>query len=189
MKLAFSQQPTNALTQAIIAPAVQVAVEDANGNTVTSATSPITLSLIGGTGLGGTLTVTPQNGIATFSNLTLSTAGTGYTLSATSPNLTSATSTSFAISAPANGSNGTTVLPSTPLSISATPGGTFEITYNWQAVPVTGPYSVFVDFIDSTGTIQFEDNAPPPASLSVWTGTVAYTHTVTVPSTVASGDL
>ncbi len=187
VKLAFSQQPTNALTQAIIAPAIQVAVEDANGNTVTSATSPITLSLIGGTGLGGTLTVTPQNGIATFSNLTVSTAGTGYTLSATSPNLTSATSASFAISAPANGSNGTTVLPNTPLSISATPGGTFEITYNWQAVPVTGSYSVFVDFIDSTGTIQFEDNAPPPTSPSVWTGTVAYTHTVTVPSTVAVG--
>ena len=117
----------------------------------------------------------------------VSTAGTGYTLSATSPNLTSATSTSFTISAPANGSNGTTVLQSTPLSISATPGGTFEITYNWQAVPVTGQYSVFVDFIDSTGTIQFEDNAPPPTSLSVWTGTVAYTHAVTVPSTVPVG--
>ncbi len=187
VKLAFSQQPTNALAQATIAPAVQVTVEDASGNTVTSANNPITLSLNGGTTLGGTLTVTPQNGIATFSNLTVSTAGTGYTLSATSPNLTSATSTSFAISTPANASNGTTVLPSTPLSISATPGGTFEITYNWQAVPVTGPYSVFVDFIDSAGTIQFEDNVPPPTSPSVWTGTVEYTHTVTVPATAAMG--
>ena len=187
VKLAFSLQPTNALTQAIIAPAVQVAVEDASGNTVASATNPITLSLNGGAALGGTLTVTPQNGIATFSNLTVGTAGTGYTLSATSPNLTSANSTSFTISAPANASNGTTVLPSTPLSISATPGGTFEITYNWQAVPVTGPYSVFVDFIDSAGTIQFQDNVPPPTSPSVWTGTVSYTHTVTVPSAVAMG--
>ena len=187
VKLAFSQQPTNALTQAIIAPAVQVTVEDANGNTVTSATNPITLFLNGGTGLGGTLTVTPQNGIATFSNLTLSTAGSGYTLSATSPNLTSATSASFTISAPSTASNGTTVLPSTPLSISATPGGTFEITYNWQAVPVTGPYSVFVDFIDSTGAVQFEDNVPPPTSPAVWTGMVSYTHTVTIPSTVAMG--
>ena len=187
VKLAFSLQPTNALTQAIIAPAVQVAVEDTSGNTVASATNPITLSLNGGAALGGTLTVTPQNGIATFSNLTVGTAGTGYTLSATSPNLTSTNSTSFTISAPANASNGTTVLPSTPLSISATPGGTFAITYNWQAVPVTGPYSVFVDFIDSAGTIQFQDNVPPPTSPSVWTGTVSYTHTVTVPSAVAMG--
>jgi Chitobiase/beta-hexosaminidase C-terminal domain/Right handed beta helix region len=185
-KLAFSQQPTNALTQAAITPAVQVVVENASGNTVASATNPITLALIGGSGLGGTLTATPQNGVATFSNLTVSNAGT-YTLSATSPNLTSATSTNFTISAPSTATNGTTVLQSTPLSISATPGGTFEITYNWQAVPVSGPYSVFVDFLDSTGTVRFQDNVQPPTSPSVWTGTVSYTHTVTVPSTASMG--
>ncbi len=97
-KLAFLQQPSNALTQATISPAVQVAVEDSNGNTVTTAINPVTLALTGGTGLGGTLTVTPQSGVATFSNLTVSTAGT-YTVSATSPALTSATSTSFTIAA------------------------------------------------------------------------------------------
>jgi Chitobiase/beta-hexosaminidase C-terminal domain/Pectate lyase superfamily protein len=96
-KLAFVQQPTSALTGATISPAVTVAVEDSNGNPVTSATNPVTLALVGGTGLGGTLTATPQNGAATFSNLTASTAGT-YTLSASSPSLTSATSTSFTIS-------------------------------------------------------------------------------------------
>jgi hypothetical protein len=96
-KLAFLQQPSNALTQATISPAVQVAVEDSNGNTVTTATNPVTLALTNGTGLGGTLTVTPQSGVATFSNLTVSNAGT-YTVSATSPALTSATSTSFTIS-------------------------------------------------------------------------------------------
>jgi hypothetical protein len=96
-KLAFVQQPTSALTGATISPAVTVAVEDSNGNPVTSATNPVTLALVGGTGLGGTLTATPQKGVATFSNLTVSTAGT-YTLSASSPSLTSATSTSFTIS-------------------------------------------------------------------------------------------
>ena len=99
VKLAFLQQPSNALTQATISPAVRVVVEDTNGNTVAAATNRITLALIGGSGLGGTLTVIPQNGIATFSNLTVSTAG-SYTLSATSPTLTSAASTSFTISAP-----------------------------------------------------------------------------------------
>jgi Pectate lyase superfamily protein len=44
------------------------------------------------------LTATPQNGVATFSNLTVSTAGT-YTLSASSPSLTSATSAGFTITA------------------------------------------------------------------------------------------
>ncbi len=101
--LAFLQQPSNALTGATISPAVQVAVEDNNGNIVAGATNPVTLTLVGGTGLGGTLTVTPQNGIATFSNLTASNAGAGYTLSATSPSLSSATSTSFTITAPGGG--------------------------------------------------------------------------------------
>lgn len=95
-KLAFLQQPSNAFTQASISPAVRVVIEDTNGNTVTSATNPVTLALVGGSGLGGTLTVAPQNGIATFSNLTVSIAGT-YMVLATSPSLTSATSTSFTI--------------------------------------------------------------------------------------------
>jgi hypothetical protein len=99
VKLAFVVQPSNALTGASISPAVQVAVQDASGNTVTAATTPVTVALTSGTGLGGTLTVTPQNGVATFSNLSVSAAGT-YTLSATSSGLTSATSTSFTITTP-----------------------------------------------------------------------------------------
>ena len=108
VKLAFLQQPSNALTQAIVSPAVQVVVEDANGIAVTTASNPVTVALTGASGLGGTLTVTPQNGIATFSNLTVGASGT-YTLSATSPTLTSATSTSFTISTPGSGTTPTPV--------------------------------------------------------------------------------
>jgi Chitobiase/beta-hexosaminidase C-terminal domain len=99
-KLAFVQQPSNTLTGVAISPAVQVMVQDANGNAVTNATNPVTLALTSGTGLAGTLTVTPQNGIAAFSNLTLSTVG-SYTLAATSSGLTSATSSSFTVDMPA----------------------------------------------------------------------------------------
>ncbi len=56
---------------------------------------------MGGSGLAGTLTVIPLNGIATFSNPSVSSAGSGYTLTATSPGLASATSAAFSISAPA----------------------------------------------------------------------------------------
>jgi hypothetical protein len=56
------------------------------GNTVTPATNPVTVALTSRSGLAGTLTVTPQNGIATFSNLSLSNAG-SHTLAATSANL------------------------------------------------------------------------------------------------------
>jgi Chitobiase/beta-hexosaminidase C-terminal domain len=97
--LLFLQQPSNALAGATISPAIEVEAVDGTGKVVSTVASPITIALNGGTGLGGTLTVSPLNGIATFSNLSVSAAGTGYTLSATSPNLTSATSNTFSISA------------------------------------------------------------------------------------------
>ena len=46
-QLAFLVQPSNTGTGAAITPAVQVAIEDANGNTVTSATSAVTLCSLG----------------------------------------------------------------------------------------------------------------------------------------------
>jgi Glycosyl hydrolases family 16 len=100
-RLVFVQQPSDALTQSVISPAITVAVEDAAGNVVQSATNPIVLSLSGGTtALGGAAMATPLKGIATFSNLTIATAGTEIKLSATSPGLTSATSAPVAIGTP-----------------------------------------------------------------------------------------
>jgi trimeric autotransporter adhesin len=96
IKLAFTVQPSNAFTGAAISPAVQVAIQDTNGKTVTADSSPVTLALAGSTNLGGTLTVPAENGVATFSNLTVSTGG-SYVLSATSPNLTPATSANFTV--------------------------------------------------------------------------------------------
>jgi hypothetical protein len=69
--------------------ATTVAVRDQYGNATTS-TAPIT---IGGTGpLTGTLTKNAVAGSATFTNLTTTVAGLGYTFVATSPGLTSANS-------------------------------------------------------------------------------------------------
>ena len=72
-----------------------VTAEDSSGNTATTYTGPVTLALSGGTGgavLGGTVTVPAVNGVATFAGLTIDTVGTGYTLTASSPTLTSSTS-------------------------------------------------------------------------------------------------
>jgi hypothetical protein len=183
-KLAFSHQPSNALTGAPISPAITVTVEDANGNVVTTASNQVTLALTSGAGLGGILTATPSNGVATFSNVTESAAGT-YMLSATSAGLAAATSAGFSITAPIN--NGTTILQSMPISITAAPGGALEITYNWLAVPVTVQSTVFVDFIDSTGTVVYQDNVQPPVATSQWTGPLSYTHTLAVPTAAAAG--
>jgi hypothetical protein len=183
-KLAFTQQPSNALTEAAISPAITVTVEDANGKPVPNASNPVALTLISGTGLGGMLAATPSNGVATFSNVTVSTAGT-YMLLASSAGLASATSAGFSVTAPIT--NGTTVMHTMPISITASAGGTFEITYNWQAVPVTIQASVFVGFVDSLGTVLYQDDAQPPVAISQWSGPVSYTHTIIVPANAAAG--
>jgi uncharacterized repeat protein (TIGR01451 family) len=98
-RLVFIQQPTSTVAGQAIAPAVSVQVQDAAGNPVHS-TAAVTLSILtnpGGATLGGTNPVSAVNstGVATFNDLSLDKAGTGYTLSATSSGLTAATSTAF----------------------------------------------------------------------------------------------
>jgi hypothetical protein len=99
-KLAFLQQPVNTGAGASITPAVKVAIQDANGNTVTSATQSVTLAIganpAGGT-LSGTATVSAVSGVATFSNLSIDKAGEGYTLTAAASGLAGATSSAFEI--------------------------------------------------------------------------------------------
>src|SRR2546430_1339472 len=114
-KLAFIVQPSNAGAGAVNTPAVQVAVEDAQGNTVTTATTSITLAIgtnpASGT-LAGTKTVAAASGVATFSTLSLNMVGTGYTLTAAATGLTGATSTAFNISVGAAAKLFFTVQPS-----------------------------------------------------------------------------
>ena len=101
-KLGFVVQPTNAGAGATIAPAVQVAVQDAGGATVAAATNSITLAIGNNPGAGtlsGTLTVAAVSGVATFNGLSIDMVGAGYTLSASAAGLTSATSSAFDISA------------------------------------------------------------------------------------------
>ena len=152
--LAFLQQPSNALTKATIAPAVTVVVEDGSGNPVTDSTNPVTLALTGVSGLAGTLTATPQNGIATFSNLSVGTAG-AYTLTATSPSLTSATSASFVITAlggsappppvklaflqqPTNALTGATIAPAVTVVVEDSNGNTVSTAVNPVTLTLVG---------------------------------------------------
>jgi hypothetical protein len=89
--LAFTVQPSNVVASAPITPAVQVSIQDAFGNLVTTATDNVTLAIgtnpSGGT-LSGTTTIAATSGVATFSNLNVNLTGTGYTLAASSGSLT-----------------------------------------------------------------------------------------------------
>src|SRR5216683_3309672 len=100
--LVFSGQPATTPTGAPIIPAVQVTAQDAHGNRATSFTGSVTVAIgsnPSGGALAGTTTVAAAAGVATFSNLDVDKAGTGYTLTAGANGVTGATSASFNITA------------------------------------------------------------------------------------------
>ena len=73
-QLAFSVQPTNVAAAASITPPVQVSIEDADGNVVTSAVNAVTLAIGTNPGSGtlsGTLTQNAVAGVATFPGLSM----------------------------------------------------------------------------------------------------------------------
>jgi uncharacterized repeat protein (TIGR01451 family) len=118
-QVAFSVQPSSAQAGVALAPAIKVQVQDASGNRVTSATDTITLAI--GTNptsgaLGGTLTVAAIGGEATFSNLTISRVGDGYTLTSSASGLSGATSNAFNITPGAATQLAFTIQPGTALA-------------------------------------------------------------------------
>lgn len=98
-QLAFVVQPGGNCASCPIVPSVQVAIQDAFGNTVTTATNVVTLALAtnpyGGM-LSGTAATAAVNGVAVFADLRVASIGT-YQIVATSGTLTSATSAWFDI--------------------------------------------------------------------------------------------
>jgi Bacterial Ig-like domain (group 1)/Calcineurin-like phosphoesterase len=118
-KLAFAVQPSNATAGGAITPAVQVAVQDAGDNLVSTATNSITIALgnnPSGGSLSGALSAAASGGIAQFSNLSIDKAGTGYTLQATASGVTTAVSTAFDIGAGAVDHLAYIVQPSTAVA-------------------------------------------------------------------------
>lgn len=95
--LRFKQQPTVSAAGTLILPSVQVEIVD-NQGLLTDSNEVVSISLVANptsTTLHGKLNVLANNGIATFGDLRIDTAGTGYQLRATSGTLTSADSTTF----------------------------------------------------------------------------------------------
>jgi hypothetical protein len=110
-KLVFTTQPSNVGVNSPISPAVTVQVQDAVGNLVSS-NAQVVLTLGGnptGATLSGTTTRAAAGGTATFDNLRINKAGTGYTLTATSPSgLIGASSAAFNVTNPGPTANGDT---------------------------------------------------------------------------------
>src|SRR5690606_31857405 len=109
--LAFSAQPSNVLAGLPVTPALTVALLDRKGNVSPEAEHTVTLELDNNPGnatLIGSRSVPTEAGVATFTDVKLDKAGTGYTLRATSGGLQPATSTAF------------NVLPNDPVRVAFT---------------------------------------------------------------------
>ncbi len=166
-QLKFTTQPANAAAATSIAPAIVVTAKDAGNNLAGSFVGNVTLSIgtnPGGSTLGGTLTVAAVAGVATFNNITLNQAGTGYTLGAASGALTSAVSNTFnittgtasaiAVSAGQAQSGLVSTLLSTPLAVLVTDANANPVsgtTVNWLVVTGGGSVSVASSVTNASG--------------------------------------
>jgi len=95
--IVFQAQPANGVERGLLGP-VEVAIQDADGNAITSWSDPVTLALGSDPGdgtLNGTLTVPPVEGVATFDDLRVDGSGTGYTLVASTGEVAQAESEPF----------------------------------------------------------------------------------------------
>jgi hypothetical protein len=159
-KLAFIVQPTNADASAAINPAVQVVVQDVNGNQVTNSTAAITMALgnPGSATLGGTVTISATGGIASFSDLTVSAAGIGYTLIASGTQVSSTTSSPFVITVPGAAQR---------LRFDVQPSNTTAGQFFFPSIVVSAVNSANAIVTSATGTITLSvDSGPPGATLN-----------------------
>jgi hypothetical protein len=149
--LAFVQHPTTTQVSTTIAPPVTVEVRDQFGQRLTTSSASVTLALVSGTGLTGTLTQAATQGLATFSNLSITSVQTGLQLQATATGLTPATSNTFAITA------------------GAPPGGT---RVHWTIQDGTPATTLADTGDDGTWTGTFGAGAQAPTWTSGYTGTL-----------------
>src|SRR5439155_1490721 len=166
-RLAFSLEPTRSTAGAALTPALQVPALDAQGNPATGITGNVTIAIganPGGAALSGSASVAAVAGVATFGDLSLNRAGTGYTLTASATGPTGATSTPFDVAPAAANRLVFTVQPS-----SATAG--VAIT---PAVQVTAQDGLGNTVTGFTGTVTLAfGNNPGSATLGGTTSVAA----------------
>src|SRR5206468_5480990 len=172
-RLVFTTQPSNTTAGATLTPPVQVLAQDAAGNTVSSFTGTVTVAITAGTGtsgatLSGTPTAAAVGGVATFGDLSLNRAGTGYTLTAAATGVASGASAAFDVGAAAADRLVFTVQP-----VSTTAGAAIA-----PAVQVTAQDGLGNTVPSFTGSVTVALGNNPVAGTLTGTTTVAATNGV-----------
>ncbi|MCX5760340.1 MAG: hypothetical protein NTW72_02345, partial [Gemmatimonadetes bacterium] len=174
-KLAFTGQPTTVVAGAYFSPGLRVTVQDASGNTVSTSTATVALSVASGP-TGGTVQCTQNSksassGAVTFLACVTTVAGT-YTLSAASAGLTSATSGTVTVSAGTphklvtNAGNNQTAPAGT--AVATAPSVLITDSYNNPVAGFIVTYSVVQGGGSVTGATAYTD-ASGIAAVGAWT--------------------
>jgi hypothetical protein len=176
-KLIVTTQPSSGNTSgAAFGTQPRVTIQDASGNTVTTSSAAVTLAITSGTGaagavLSGTKTVNALNGIAAFSGLSIDKAGTGYTLTATSPDLTTTATAAFNVSALA-----ATKIAFTTNALSITSGSVSGVvtiqTQDLSGNPSNVIASTTINLTSTSGAGRFDTNSSGPFNGSITSLTI-----------------
>ncbi|MFI5454720.1 MAG: hypothetical protein ACHRXM_04655 [Isosphaerales bacterium] len=167
-----TQQPPSSVTAG--APFdLTIEAEDSSGNLDSSFIGTVTAALTnnpGGATLGGTLSATASGGVATFSDLTLTQAASGYTLVVTSSGVDNATTSAITVTAAA----------ASQLVIRTQPSATAKAGQAFGAQPV-------IDEEDPFGNLETGDNTTAvTVSPEIGAGPLQGTTSVAVSGGVAT---
>ncbi len=173
-QLGFATQPGGGANGAAWSAQPAVAVEDSSGNVVTGSTSSVTLAIASQPGSGATLScksnpVSASAGVASFAGCKITGKAGSYTLKATARNLTSATSSTFTVTAG----------PATRLVYTTQPGGGPSGSA-WSAQP-----AVAVE--DSSGNVVTGSTSPVTLAVASQPGSGATLGCTANPATASAG--
>jgi sugar lactone lactonase YvrE len=175
-----TQPPATVAVNGTFTPVVSL-IDRGSGSVFSDFTGTITVAIQSGSGtsgatLSGTLVKSATAGSATFSNLSINTAGTGYILTATSPGVGTATSSSFIVSGPL------LYIPLTSPSFSFTLNGTTGVVTSQRTFRVSDTTQLNAGWHVTITSTQFQTtsgNTLPTSALTITAVTTACTASQT----------
>lgn len=198
-KLVFTTQPTDVVAGALMSPNVQVAVQDAVGNTANGVTSvAIALGVNpGGAFLTGQVSAAVGAGTATFANLALDKAGSGYRLTAavpSRPNVNVGISSAFNVANAAAPSLQFLVQPSNiRAGVTMTPAIQVEVRDGFGNLVTNGAPPITLTLFDNVGNPTSLGTVAPVNGVATFSNIVVnvpgadYVLSVSAPPTLPYG--
>ncbi len=175
--LSFTTQPPATVAVNATFSVVVSLIDRGSGTIFSDFTGPVTIAIQTGSGasgatLSGALSTSAVAGSATFSNLAINTAGTGYILLATSPGVGSATSNTFIVTGPL------LYIPLTSPSFTFTLNGTTGVVTSQRTFRVSDTTQLNAGWHVTITSTQFKTtggNTLPTTALTITTVSTACT--------------